>query len=33
MFLVTGANGFIGSQVVQSLVGKGSKVVVYHVLC
>jgi len=30
MFLVTGANGFIGSQVVQSLVGKGSKVVVYH---
>jgi len=30
MFLVTGANGFIGSQVVQSLVAKGSKVVVYH---
>ena len=30
MFLVTGANGFIGSQVVQSLVEKGSKVVVYH---
>ena len=30
MFLVTGANGFIGSQVVISLVEKGSEVVVYH---
>jgi nucleoside-diphosphate-sugar epimerase len=30
MFLVTGANGFIGSQVVQQLVAKGSDILVYH---
>lgn len=30
MFLVTGANGFIGSQIATDLVANGSEVVVYH---
>ena len=30
MFLVTGANGFIGSRIVKDLVANGSEVVVYH---